>query len=302
MDNRKKAMEKKYRRRRVFIVILAFIIVLSAGIFIGGYVLNKIDTAGAEIEVEQETQPPEPIEVEIEPEPTPEPEPDPEPKAEDWALILVNYEQALEKDLEIELEQVSGSYSVDARIATPFKRMMADAKAEGLNLDLFSAYRDPVKQEEIFQKKMDEHMSNGLDSEQAYEATAKWIAPPWHSEHHTGLAVDIATPETGITESFERTPAFEWLQEHARDYGFILRYPKDKVEVTKIQYEPWHYRYVGVEVAEFIWEHDLVLEEYLEMKAQGDFSSVLKTKKNKDENSETVENPEEITPNLNENA
>lgn len=273
MPNKQKGLDKKYKIRRLMLVVLGLSVLFVAGIIVGQQIVSEQPVE----QVETQPQPTEPT-PQPEPEPAPQPEaapqlmrspvvetePEPEePKTEDWQLILVNYANPLPDDFSVELERVSGDYRLDKRIAPTFIKMIADAKADGINLQLFSAYRDPEKQKEIFQNKLSEHMSNGLSEEEAYKATEKWIAPPGTSEHHTGLVVDIATPDTGITESFENTAAFQWLQENACKYGFILRYPKDKVDITKIQYEPWHYRYVGVEIAEIIWDNGYTLEEYL---------------------------------------
>jgi D-alanyl-D-alanine carboxypeptidase len=106
---------------------------------------------------------------------------------------------------------------------------------------------------------------NGLSEEKATEKAATMVARPGTSEHNLGLAVDINSVET----SFENSKAFKWLQENAEDFGFVLRYPKDKKAITKIIYEPWHYRYVGVEHAKEMNRLGMCLEEYIEyLKAQ----------------------------------
>ena len=101
------------------------------------------------------------------------------------------------------------------------------------------------------------------------EEAAKWVAIPGTSEHNTGLATDIVSSDwytynSDLEQSFEETDTFKWLYEHCADYGFILRFPKGKESVTGIVYEPWHYRYVGKDVAKYIMENDLTLEEFWE--------------------------------------
>ena len=101
----------------------------------------------------------------------------------------------------------------------------------------------------------------GMSEEEAKKEAATRVAIPGTSEHHLGLAVDINSVET----SFENTKAFKWLQKNAENYGFVLRYPKDKKAITKIIYEPWHYRYVGVEHAKEMNRLGLCLEEYIDL-------------------------------------
>ena len=91
------------------------------------------------------------------------------------------------------------------------------------------------------------------------------IAVPGTSEHHTGLALDIVTPTYQVLDDgYATTDAFKWLYENCADYGFILRYPENTTHITGIIYEPWHYRYVGVEVAKYITENNITFEEYIE--------------------------------------
>lgn len=124
--------------------------------------------------------------------------------------------------------------------------MVNDAKSKNLNLILYSSYRSYAKQISLYNKE-----DNSL------------IARPGHSEHQTGLALDIATISSGLTSHFEHTNEFKYLSENAHKFGFILRYPKDKTNITGYAYEPWHYRYVGKEHAKIIKENNLTLEEYI---------------------------------------
>ena len=113
-------------------------------------------------------------------------------------------------------------------------------------------------------------MKQGKSEEEAIRLTRQYYTEPGHSEHHSGLAFDIITTEYqrdvySLTEQFAETDGYRWLIEHCAEYGFILRYPKEKTDITQINYEPWHYRYVGKEHAKYIMEHDLTLEEYIEL-------------------------------------
>lgn len=127
-----------------------------------------------------------------------------------------------------------------------------------------SSYRTRDKQEELFEKKLDTLLQQGYSPEEAEREAARWVARPGTSEHETALAVDIVDAAYQILDQQqEQTPVQQWLMTHCAEYGFILRYPTDKSDLTGIGYEPWHYRYVGTEAAETITEQHLCLEEYL---------------------------------------
>ena len=133
--------------------------------------------------------------------------------------------------------------------------MFADAKKAGIEeLYLVSGYRSYEYQYNIFHTSM---------KNRGKEHTEKYMAKPGHSEHQTGLTADISTPSAGfgLEESFEDTEAGQWLAKNAHKYGFILRYPKDRVETTGYAYEPWHFRYVGVDISEYMYKNNLVLED-----------------------------------------
>lgn len=140
--------------------------------------------------------------------------------------------------------------------ATNAKAMFEAAKKDGINLLGASGYRTNAVQTSLF---------NSRVASLGKEKAMKYSAPPGASEHETGYAIDIVSTEfTSLTSDFENTKAFSWLQENAADYGFIMRYAKDKVDITKYEYEPWHYRYVGKTHAEKIKSSSLTLEEYIE--------------------------------------
>lgn len=179
-------------------------------------------------------------------------------------LLLVNPDHPLPEDFEIRLAVIQGPYQIDARIVEPARRMLEAAKADGIDLLVCSAYRPVDSQTRLFNNKVNEYVASGKTKEEATVLTAAMIAVPGTSEHHTGLAMDIVTPSyQNLDEGFAETDAFAWLDKHAADYGFILRYPKDKQEETGIIYESWHYRYVGPEIAKEIKEQGICLEEYL---------------------------------------
>ena len=142
--------------------------------------------------------------------------------------------------------------------------MMDDARAEGLSPMICSSYRTWDKQRTLYDNETKRYMAQGYSKEEAEKEAAKWVAVPGTSEHQTGLAVDIVAQSYQILDKKqEDTPEQRWLMENSYKYGFILRFPTDKSKITGINYEPWHYRYVGKEAAKEIYERGICLEEYL---------------------------------------
>ncbi|WP_411678119.1 D-alanyl-D-alanine carboxypeptidase family protein [Caproicibacter sp.] len=177
----------------------------------------------------------------------------------DENLILVNYSHKLPDNYDPDLITVYG-VQINRRAAAAYEKMDAAAAADGISLWISSAYRSSERQSELFQEEIEGYSKSYSSPSEAEAYAEKSVARPGYSEHSTGLALDL----NGVRDDFDTTPAFQWLDEHAQDYGFILRYRKDKQEITKIKYEPWHYRYVGVENARMMKEKDLCLEEYLD--------------------------------------
>ena len=189
-----------------------------------------------------------------------------------WAMFLVNKNNPLPKDYDnmIETEVVFESwreYYLDVRAADYLERMIDDAKEDGIDLLVVSAYRTIEYQQQNFDNSVQDRMDNrGMTYDEAYADTLAEVALPGESEHNAGLALDIMCEEyqSMDDDGFENTDAFRWLNEHAAEYGFILRYPKGKQDVTGIIYEPWHYRFVGLYYANEIKNSGLCLEEYFE--------------------------------------
>lgn len=192
-------------------------------------------------------------------------DPGQETDAQDWRLILVNEDYPLDASYEPEsLTSVSETCQVDGRIYEDLQQMMEDGAAQGLSMYVTSAYRAYDRQVNIFNESMQERLSQGMTPLEAYQDTSIQVAMPGTSEHATGLAVDIiSTHYDELDERQGDTEEQKWLMEHCQDYGFILRYPSDKSDITGIIYEPWHYRYVGKEAAQEIMEQGITLEEYL---------------------------------------
>ncbi|MBS6937271.1 MAG: M15 family metallopeptidase [Clostridium sp.] len=184
---------------------------------------------------------------------------------EEYYLLLANAENPLPQDWSIQTEEVQNGYEMDKRAAPAIREMIQAAKEDGVELMLCSAYRSVEKQQQLFDRSQQAYMAQGMSEEEAYAKTATETAIPGTSEHQTGLAADIVTPTYQMLDAgFADTPAGQWLSEHAAEYGFVLRYPQDKQEVTGIIYESWHYRFVGKTHAKLMKESGLCLEEYLQ--------------------------------------
>ena len=186
-------------------------------------------------------------------------------KPEDmWCLILTNAEYPVPEDYAVTLRDVPGTdQKVDERIYEPLINMLEAMKAEGLSPVVCSGYRTLDKQEKLFNRKVSAYVKKGRSKEESYALARQTLSVPGSGEHCLGLAVDFYTRSYHQLErAFEKTPEGKWLREHAQDYGFTLRYDEGKEEITGIEYEPWHFRYVGVDVARYLKEHNLSLEEF----------------------------------------
>ena len=191
-----------------------------------------------------------------------------EKEKEQWYLKLVNAKNPMtQEDVpEVATETIdSNGYQVDARIMGDLEDMFAAARAAGRNPVICSAFRAWETQEYLYQNKIQRVMSEeGLPEDQAAVEAGTVVAVPGTSEHQIGLALDIVSSEyMNLDEKQMETEDQQWLMENSWKYGFILRYPLDKSDITGIIFEPWHYRYVGKEAAKEIYEQDITLEEYL---------------------------------------
>lgn len=149
-----------------------------------------------------------------------------------------------------------------------YKKMYADCKAEtGVGFNLLSAYRSYDKQVQLFDEDVASYMAKGYSRDRATELTAQSTQYPGCSEHQLGESVDIGDT-LALNYRFSESKAGAWVTAHAHEYGFVLRYPETKVDITKITYEAWHFRYVGIEHATYIYEHDICLEEYVELQKE----------------------------------
>lgn len=183
----------------------------------------------------------------------------------DWNLTLVNPWHSIDETREFTIGYLDNN-AADERILPELQEMMEACAAAGNSPLIISSYRTQEVQEGLYQNKVNQLIAQGSSEKEAKTEAAKVVALPGTSEHQLGLAVDIVdVNNTSLTDAQEETPVQQWLMENSWRYGFILRYPTDKTEITGIIYEPWHYRYVGKTAAEYIYDNDICLEEYLEL-------------------------------------
>ena len=181
-----------------------------------------------------------------------------------WNLLLVNDWNPLPAgyDSDVTFSTVSGGKQVDSRIIDAVNRMLNDAAA--YDLAVVSAYRPKEEQDVLYWRKVKQYTDKGYSDLEAQKVGGTIVKRPGFSEHNCGLAMDVGgSGDYTLEQTFANTPAYAWLMEHCADYGFILRFPEGKEDITGVIYEPWHYRYVGEEAARYIMDNDLCLEEYL---------------------------------------
>ena len=200
------------------------------------------------------------------PTPAPTPTPLPLPDAEHmWQLAIASADYPMAEEYEVETVAVDG-YLFDARAAQQLEAMLDAAQADSMNIYITSAWRSRATQAELYENRVYRFQLEGYSREEAEEIGATVVARPGTSEHELGLSVDLVTDTySALDEGFADQPEYQWLLEHCAEYGFIQRYPPEKSDITGIIWEPWHFRYVGTECAEYIMQHGLCLEEFLDM-------------------------------------
>lgn len=179
--------------------------------------------------------------------------------AEDPMLILVNRDNPLPEGCKITPRMV-GDEVVDFRIYRDLMEMFDAAVREDVWFWVVSGYRSAWQQEIIFDREVQKNLDAGMSAEEAEKDALRTVQPPGYSEHQTGLAVDL----NDVSDSFEESKAYQWLSEHAPDYGFVQRYRPEKAKLTGIDRESWHFRYVGKAHAKEMERRGLCLEEYVE--------------------------------------
>ena len=190
---------------------------------------------------------------------------------DDWRLILVNKQHPIPEDYDFTLATIKGSQRCDERIIDDLLVMMQAAKEAGHTLVNKSPYRSDARQEFLFDRKIKQFMGKGMSYMDAFKRGSQIVQVPTSSEHQIGLALDIVSDYydslnqgDSLTQGFGDTEAGIWMEEHCAEFGFIVRYPKGKEYITSVEYEPWHFRYVGVEAATIIMERGITLEEFVE--------------------------------------
>lgn len=246
---RKKAQRKRQARLRlIFFSSLTFLLGLLLGMLIAS------DSSEAQSGISILPPPPKQDEAEEEVELP-------------WNLQLVNFENILAEDFEPEeMKELPNGTKIDSRIFEAAEKMLKAARADGVRVLPLSGYRSFERQDELYKDKIRRVQKEfGFSVTKAREEAGKEVAPPGTSEHQLGLALDLSDVSyTGLDAKQEQTAAYKWLSRHCHEYGFIVRYPAGKTEITGIIYEPWHFRYVGLEAAAEIMEEGITLEEYVE--------------------------------------
>lgn len=177
-----------------------------------------------------------------------------------WNLILVNDDYCVPRNYEVELTELSNGEKVDSRIYPQLQQMFDDARAEGLELFVREGYRTTQDQKDIMNERIQQYQDEGYSRGEAKKLAKEYVAEPGTSEHELGIAVDI----NADTSKCSSDAVYTWLANNVYKYGFIKRYPDNKIEITGVNNEPWHYRYVGVDAALEMQKKGLCLEEYIE--------------------------------------
>ncbi|MBD5542871.1 MAG: M15 family metallopeptidase [Lachnospiraceae bacterium] len=185
--------------------------------------------------------------------------------SDDWQLVLINKHHSIPDDYTFTLGTIRGGMQCDERIIPELMEMLQAAKEDGVSLIVCSPYRDMNRQQVLFERKIKAYMRQGYSYLEAYQISSQTVTVPGASEHQIGLAIDfLCKGYSSLNEGFADTEGGRWLAAHGHEYGFVLRYPKGKEYITGIEYEPWHYRYVGKEAAAIMTERGLTLEEFIE--------------------------------------
>ena len=186
-------------------------------------------------------------------------------RSDDWRLVLINKQNSIPEDYTFQLGTIRGSMQCDKRILEDLLAMLEAAEKDGVNLTICSPYRDLEYQQMLFNRKIKRYMNRGMSYMEAYQLSSQSVTVPGASEHQIGLALDIVCNDyMSLDEGFGDTKAGKWLAANSCRFGFILRYPEGKENITGIEYEPWHFRYVGKAAAPVIMEQDITLEEFWE--------------------------------------
>lgn len=172
-------------------------------------------------------------------------------------VLIVNFKNPVSSDYAPTLSKWR-TIQLETETLAAVKAMILAGEALGYKFNLNSSYRSVAQQQNIWNKRYNMYLSEGDTPEEAYQKVSTSVATPGYSEHHTGLAVDIDG----------HWKAMLWMADHSWEYGLIVRYPEGKSDLTGIIYEPWHFRYVGKELAKELYEQNLCMEEYIQLLTQ----------------------------------
>ena len=251
----KVAQKRKINKKKLIIVIAIFILIIFLIVR-----STKTTKTSAETNTSQTNNISENTNQQNE-QPEQQPEEKPKKQITDWRLLLANYDNILPEDFTVEVANIDSTRQFDARAIGYLNQMMNDMRKDGItNVWVQSAYRSVERQKELYDNSIQKYLKQGKTQEEAIALTDEYINKPGSSDHNLGLAVDF----NNVDNSFAKLKGYQWLLENAENYGFILRYPEDKEDITKIAYESWHWRYVGEENAKKMNELHMCLEEYVE--------------------------------------
>lgn len=258
MDERERRRQRRYREAmRNRIIAAAFLVLLIVGIIF----IVKGCKDKKQAQEEQQQQAAEALARQDEPQ---EPEPAKPSAADNELLTLVNPWNELPEDWQVDLVTLSNGLQIDRRCYDALQEMMDACREAGYKPLICSAYRTQETQQDLFNNKVAKLEAEGKSHDEAVQEAGTVVAVPGTSEHQLGLTVDVVDVNNqNLTEEQEKTPTQKWLMANSWRYGFIHRYPNSKSDITGIIYEPWHYRYVGKDAAQEIFNKGITLEEYL---------------------------------------
>ena len=258
MDERERRRQRRYREAmRNRIIAAAFLVLLIVGIIF----IVKGCKDKKQAQEEQQQQAAEALARQDEPQ---EPEPAKPSAADNELLTLVNPWNELPEDWQVDLVTLSNGLQIDRRCYDALQEMMDACREAGYEPLICSAYRTQETQQDLFNNKVAKLEAGGKSHDEAGQEAGTVVAVPGTSEHQLGLTVDVVDVNNqNLTEEQEKTPTQKWLMANSWRYGFIHRYPNSKSDITGIIYEPWHYRYVGKDAAQEIFNKGITLEEYL---------------------------------------
>ena len=258
MDERERRRQRRYREAmRNRIIAAAFLVLLIVGIIF----IVKGCKDKKQAQEEQQQQAAEALARQDEPQ---EPEPAKPSAADNELLTLVNPWNELPEDWQVDLVTLSNGLQIDRRCYDALQEMMDACREAGYEPLICSAYRTQEAQQDLFNNKVAKLEAGGKSHDEAVQEAGTVVAVPGTSEHQLGLTVDVVDVNNqNLTEEQEKTPTQKWLMANSWRYGFIHRYPNSKSDITGIIYEPWHYRYVGKDAAQEIFNKGITLEEYL---------------------------------------